>query len=357
MKDILIFADYPTEANIKDGMYQRIAAIDKEFNGWHKTYVLVSIKRNFKSSHEVLENGELEIYKLNILTSYLRIKSVINKHNNIYIHSLHNYVKINMFSLDKKNVTIDLHGTVPEEMAFNGHKTLAKLFDRLERKLMKQVTNLIYVSEEMKDFYNSKYPFIKNKVNLVKPIYSTNALKAPIKEECDELRKELNINSNDTVFIYSGGIQKWQNIELTLESMSKLHNSNYQFIILSGKPKVIKEIIREKGYNFKRLIIRTVDPSELSNYYAISHYGYMLRDNTTLNRVAAPTKLIEYLYFGLTPIVKYERVGDAYRYGYEYKRFDQDLTNLPPVKSEKNKTIAKKLASLNTEVQVSNLYK
>ena len=44
----------------------------------------------------------------------------------------------------------------------------------------------------------------------------------------------------------------------------------------------------------------------------------MLRDDSPVNRVSCPTKLVEYLSFGLIPVVRSPHLGDFHRLGYAY---------------------------------------
>ena len=72
--------------------------------------------------------------------------------------------------------------------------------------------------------------------------------------------------------------------------------------------------------------------------------------------MAAPTKLVEYLHHGLVPIVKYEVVGDAYSLGYEYLRYDADLSHLQPGKNAKNQQVAQQLFQRSQGVDLAGLY-
>lgn len=57
--------------------------------------------------------------------------------------------------------------------------------------MFKVASNFVYVSEEMQNFYFEKYPFIKNKINIIKPIYPQNVLRMPDRKEVEILREEL----------------------------------------------------------------------------------------------------------------------------------------------------------------------
>ncbi len=356
MNKILIFARYPIGEKITEGMAQRIYSIDKEFSEWHRTYIEIGIRIFLKKQHETLENGNIDIFRINLILHFLFLYKIIKGHTHIYIHSVFNYFKLYSFNLSHHNVTLDIHGTVPEETAFEGNQKFAWILGIAEKKLFREVSNLICVSEEMKDYYIEKYPFCANKAFIIKPIYSKNAFSEVHQEKLSALKNELGIRDCDIVFIYSGNTQRWQNVGLTIQTMIKNTTTNHFHILLTGDVKGVEKIMSDLTPNKSfRYIIRSVKPSELSSYYSISHYGYILRDEHILNRVAAPTKLIEYLYYGIIPIVKYERIGDSYRLGYEYISYQNDLSKLLPKKSPKNKEIAITLSTRNSDKNICTI--
>jgi hypothetical protein len=61
-----------------------------------------------------------------------------------------------------------------------------------------------------------------------------------------------------------------------------------------------------------------VDEAGLPERYLSSDFGFVLRDDTAVNRVSCPTKLSEYLWFGVIPIVKTPHVGDFLTEGFSY---------------------------------------
>src|SRR5574344_2982613 len=97
MNKILFFATYPNETNIKDGVIQRINAVDGEFEGWHRTYVMISFLKYFRKRHEVKKDKNVEVYQLNIFTHVFLIRKLIRENTNIYIHSVHNFCKLYPF--------------------------------------------------------------------------------------------------------------------------------------------------------------------------------------------------------------------------------------------------------------------
>ena len=80
-----------------------------------------------------------------------------------------------------------------------------------------------------------------------------------------------------------------------------------------------------------------------------------MRDDIVLNRVAAPTKLIEYLSYGLIPIVKTINIGDSVKMGYEYILYNEDLNGLSAKKSDKNEEVAAAVLRLSAENNIPQI--
>ena len=57
---------------------------------------------------------------------------------------------------------------------------------------------------------------------------------------------------------------------------------------------------------------------ELCAVYGTADFGLILRDESPVNRVSCPTKLVEYLLFGLIPVVRSPHIGDFHRLGFAY---------------------------------------
>lgn len=352
VEKILIIAEYPFD-NQKEGMRQRILSIDKEFSCIERTYLSLAKFGNRKAAHTVIEDGRVDYYQLNIVLHRKQIIALLKDYNYIYIHSVENFTNLIFFNLKNKIITWDVHGVVPEEFDYLGSKIKYYYYNTCENKLASIANNIILVSNEMRDFYIEKYPSFSNKKVIVKPIYSLNVFKDDKEETLVDLRTSLGINDSDTVFIYAGNVQKWQNVEQMLSVCSSISKENYFFIFLTGSLDEFKRIMNNTpGTQGMRHVVCSVSPQELSKYYSISHYGFILRDKHLLNRVAAPTKLVEYLYYGITPIVKYNRVGDALSLGYEYINYDNIPEKLLPHKSEKNIEVAGIMASTNKNLDL-----
>lgn len=72
------------------------------------------------------------------------------------------------------------------------------------------------------------------------------------------------------------------------------------------------------------------DKEGLAQTYLRSDLGFVLRDDVAVNRVSCPTKLSEYLWFGVVPVVKSPAIGDFERLGFEYVKAEELAIGMLP---------------------------
>jgi hypothetical protein len=249
------------------------------------------------------------------------------------------------FRKDKKNIILDIHGTVPEELDFMGKKIKSRYAGIVEGILFSKVQCAICVTEKMKAYYEKKYS--RYSVDyLILPIIPDHLNNACLTQK----KKELANKSSKTVFIYAGNTQKWQNVEKIVRVVKRLAScSMYQFIFLTKDIKKISDLLGDSLYNGD-IVLKSVQPESLNYYFSLAHYGFILRDDHVLNSVANPTKLMEYLCYGITPIVDFEDIGDMQSYSYEYIKYDSIDCHLKPYKSDRNVEIFKEILAMNMEI-------
>ncbi|MBU3133163.1 hypothetical protein KPL40_11955 [Clostridium gasigenes] len=348
---LTFISQYPDKDSIKDGMMQRINSIDESVSSRERVYLSISYKKNIKK--KIVRKERLTIYYVNYIIHQKFIKKILEESKEIYIHSIYNFNKVanNSKIVMNKSVTLDFHGVVPEELEFCGKKILSKKFSKIELKACLCAKKIVFVTKSMESYIINKYKNIQFE-SIVYPIISQENFKSDDKFNVELTKKELGIKEDDTVFIYSGNCQEWQNIDLMLTSIEKnIDCKNFKFIILTGDTKAFEEnpIYQQiKG----EIILKSVLPSELSKYYSISNYGFVLRDEHILNKVACPTKIVEYMQNGIIPIVKSEEIGDFLQLGYEFIRVDDINNKLSNKKSDKNKLIIENIIELKKKTKV-----
>ena len=109
---------------------------------------------------------------------------------------------------------------------------------------------------------------------------------------------------------------------------------NFDITILTPDIEIFKQKL---GSLTEFITIKTVLSKELSNEYKTADLGFILRDDSNVNKVACPTKLIEYLQFGIIPIIKQPEIGDFASLGYQYIKLDDLLCNGIPSLEELSK--------------------
>jgi hypothetical protein len=229
---------------------------------------------------------------------------------------------------------LDFHGVIPEELYYNKKYLSSMYYSYVERKAAENIDFIIFVTEAMANYFSKKYPKSKA-IPQIFPIIAKNAL---VERETAINSMRLNIK-DPVVFIYSGNVQKWQNIPEMLDFIKKNDKKNHIYIFLSGEKEYFINIVNTEFRTIKnRFIVDSVLPEELYKYYSIAHYGFLIRDDHILNKVACPTKMIEYLFYGITPIVKLKEIGDFF--DYELIGIFDDEVDFKPHKSEKNKQLA-----------------
>lgn len=342
---VLFLAVFPNDINIKDGMVQRIQSIDEFYKDEERFYLSTSFRRFTKK--RVSKKGKVTVVECNALLHINLIFKIFKQATSIYIHSVFNVLPniLPILLLINRKYTLDMHGVVPEEFELNDSPTYRKIYTLAEQIIFKRATNIICVTEAMKEYYIKKYTKNKNYiVYTILPINLSNTKPSYLNDE------------NILHIIYSGNTQKWQNIDLMCKTIKSNMAENVHYTILTGEIIKISEYL--KKYNLfeqKNIILKSVNPDQLVDYYKKANYGFILRDNIVVNNVACPTKLVEYMYYGIIPIVLSENIGDFNTFNYDYINYSKLNPHLSLKKSIKNKEIIEKLIQKNNAINIKLL--
>ena len=208
----------------------------------------------------------------------------------------------------------DLHGAFAEEVAYSsGAQPWAAQFiaqaDRRERDLLELADALISQSVEM--FLHLEE---KHRMSLgCKVVYQCGVdteIFAFSASSRKAVRSELGIGESDTVFVYLGGMHSWQMIDQVFQifaqylSLAQGRSSKLLFLTSEAVGSVLACAARF-GIPPEALRVRCVPHAEVPGFLSACDLGFLLREDTTLNRVACPTKLGEYLACGV-PVVSTE---------------------------------------------------
>lgn len=316
--NIIFFTKYPTGKNLRDGYYQRVQAIDNLFLDCNRFYINYNFDKKFKFLPAVvkLKEGvfEMRLHAKNPI-HILAVIILVCIVGRIYLHSilrLRSRFNRFLFLLSRRRI-LDIHGSVPEEFKIQGDLINCRKFNKIEEFALRHSDLIIGVTNRMINHVLKKHN-IKNKKNtIVLPILPNKSI---LKNKIE--KKEIN------TVIYCGGLQKWQQIEKMLEFVNR-HKSNLKFTFLVPEPQKLldmyKEIYKEE---FPGIVVSS-PANKVNEWYAKNSFGLILREDTIVNNVACPTKLIEYFQNDVLPIVDSEKIGDFKEMGYKYVCYDKDL--------------------------------
>jgi glycosyltransferase involved in cell wall biosynthesis len=124
-------------------------------------------------------------------------------------------------------------------------------------------------------------------------------------------RERLGYAAKHRVFIFSGGMQPYQCVDLTVEVFRRLAAEDPAarlLIITPHAPTAIQALqFRSQG------LIRVIEAAfhEVNLYLNAADAGFLLREKSRVNEVASPTKFAEYCLTGL-PVIMQDTVKDAF---------------------------------------------
>ena len=211
-------------------------------------------------------------------------------------------------------------GILPEESYLRHHSKARKvILGCIERFALKHSQLHIFVSEAMREFYESKYR-LKVQDYYIMPCFNASF-------EAENVAKK---DFSGRVFTYAGALSKWQCIEQTLDLYARIEkaadNTTKLLLLTPEKEKAAEMVAHHRIMNAE---IRFVHYSELTQVLREVTYGFALREDNSINRVATPTKLANYVANGVIPI--YSRcVQDFFTKsrGNEYQVVIDDVNNI-----------------------------
>ena len=196
----------------------------------------------------------------------------------------------------KKDVQI-VYDAHEYETEVNGLKGVQKkIYKRLERGLMKNVTRMITVSDTIAQEYVKLYGIEKPEVLLNVPKFTFQD-----GQQHDLFRQKFKINSDQRIFLYQGYLMPGRGIEILLESFNGLEDDK-NVIVFMGKGS-LSDLIKSYQKTGRVFFHDFVDPNEYLNYTSSADVGISFIEDISLSdRYCLPNKLFEYMFCGL-PIV------------------------------------------------------
>lgn len=340
---ICVFAPMYNRENEKDGYVQRIKAIDTTaLNNLCRIYLY-----DEGSDCQVMRFDFIDplhgyiVFNSHDKENLLEIIQLVKYCGMTYTHSLLRFMEDrsnkelwNIFDLDNVKHFWDMHGTVPEEYELSGSALGCQLANNIESVLAEKVDVVVVVTHAMGRYLKQKYPSIKAEIVVV-PIFTKEMLGAV---PCEKQNLEDGIS-----VVYAGGTQPWQNIGLMQDIIHATHRM-YCYKIFVPDPEGFWNLWGE-GSHRTECKVESKTPQELYEEYKSCDLGLILRDPSPVNYVACPTKVIEYLKYGIIPVLKSTEIGDFVDMGMKYILYTDLINGIQLSERER-----KKMAESNYQI-------
>ncbi|NLW79540.1 MAG: hypothetical protein GXY32_09040 [Ruminococcaceae bacterium] len=274
------------------------------------------------------------------------IKAMMLPGDTFYSHSVEQISAIATDGYHTGPLFVDMHGISPEEHVMHGSLPDAQRAGDQEEFVAATAHRVIVVTEAMGEHYKQKYPDFRPGI-ITMPILETalDVLGKPLAER--------GLEDGRPVVVYAGALQKWQQIDVMQAAMSQQPDA-FSYRIFTSKPADFMAMWPVGAPRPEHLLVGTRSVDDLKAEYNQCHYGFALREDTAVNRVSCPTKLVEYIEFGIVPILQSTRIGDFVRFGMQYVALEDFLAgNLP------DEATRRKMAEDNRQVllKINELFK
>jgi len=307
--EIAIVAPCPQPHLPHEGWMSRIRAIDRQFRGHKRVYLNFSEHHSFEPgpvTWHAPERAEIVLHPSSKACADA-VSEVVSAVRVIYVHT-HHLAEYVLPWLSSGKVCVDIHGVTPEEEEMLGRAHLRGRYEAVEQRVLAEAKYCIAVSDSMIGHYAEKYPALR-------PEWITIPIIEAYPDNLNGARANLS-DDHKPIALYSGGTQAWQNVDAMLD-LAKVRGADVAFRFLSHDHQLIGRRATELGVD-PLPEIGYLGKAELPDAYRAADFGFVLRDDSPVNRVSCPTKLAEYLQFGLVPVVRSPLLGDFHELGFAY---------------------------------------
>lgn len=193
-----------------------------------------------------------------------------------------------------RNVILWCQGIIPEESYLrNGSKGKSAIFSLIEKSALKKAAFCLFVSDDMRRHYETKYGLSFEGRCFVMPCFNSMFEQGSFFAEG---------KYDSPTFAYVGSMAAWQCFEETVDLYKELESRlpGAFLKVLTFNQAGAREILRAKGV--ERYEVGCVPPEKVAGELAKVAYGFVIREDDPVNRVATPTKLSSYMAAGVIPV-------------------------------------------------------
>lgn len=296
--EYFIVAPFPYENRIVEGYIKRIKYIFDIINKKYKIITFIYFCPN--TVFPIINFIDSNLSEL-VINNKIDPNILLNIINNkkIHIETTHGCEYfVNNKLLNNINFSLDIHGATPEEeQELNG--VGYDYWNKIEYEAIKHSDRIICVSNSLTKHLEKKHNIdIANKTIVI----GVSTLNVNNLDYNNYLNNISFNNDKKNNIVYSGGIQKWQNVDYIIDKLLGNSNFNYNFFT-HDYVQLINDINKKNKYKYVSMIKSFNNIDELNNNYKNNMFGFLLRDESVINNVSSPTKLCDYIINNLVPVL------------------------------------------------------
>jgi glycosyltransferase involved in cell wall biosynthesis len=211
----------------------------------------------------------------------------------------------------RTRLILDYRGVLSEEYVLQGKVArkgwLHRVLRQLEGWALGRADGILCVSERLRRRCRGWRPDAAKKAVVIPCCYDPNLARRD-DPTVEHLRIELGLDSTrDFVLVYAGSLSAWNRPDLILAAYHAVRaaHAGTKLLLLTGSATEARAIFGRET----EVIIRSVAHTDIQHYLVLADLGLLLRDRSSVNRVASPVKFAEYLACGV-PVLVSPGVGD-----------------------------------------------
>jgi hypothetical protein len=210
-----------------------------------------------------------------------------------------------------KKVIYDAEGATAaewNEYDVVGNGFLKKTIYGIEKKAVNESDFRRTVSSKMIDYWKDTFQYTADEQVVIPCSLNSIFMKElSSTEKIAQQKTAHGYSGKDVIIVYSGSSAQWQSFEIIAAFLENVFGANEHVKLLMLTDAAPNHIFFKQYAS--RITIRWVNYNEVPGLLEMCDYGILMRESSTTNKVAAPTKFAEYLSCGLKVLIS-PGIGD-----------------------------------------------
>jgi glycosyltransferase involved in cell wall biosynthesis len=203
----------------------------------------------------------------------------------------------------------DVRAIVSQEQQLEGKASLKSwVSSRLELRESLRADRLATVSENLQAYLEKETG--RDDIVVIPSCFNEHSFYFD-PEARKDIRASLGLTEQSVLLCYSGGTSAWQRIDDIISLLKRVCSVDrrcHALLLTTSQEEVVRRI-HEVQFPNGQAIVRGCHHKDVHRYLSAADIGFIMRHDTTVNNVASPVKVGEYLACGL-PVILTRGIGD-----------------------------------------------